>query len=365
MNERLFSVSIVHYKQPLYWQDAIDSVLMQDYPAIQLVFTDDASPGFNKNEVISYIESHAQSNLFSYKVITHADNFGTTANHNDGDTFCHGRYITHFAADDALHSPNTLSCFAEALEKTAQNTLGVFGKFFPCDCNLQRDPARDKWLPSFEECEELGSLSPEQLYRRLVLSKGCRIPMGASAFIRERYARFCPLDTRMKLIEDWPFFLKAARAGKNMDFLGQETLDHRDGGVSTSSELTDLKIAYNVDMVKVYDLDILPFLDSYFSLAEQQQIIVDYLTVPRDKSSVESIIEPISDILANNIPLSLLVHEKMAIAYQSLNQWTQELQEGKNWLEQQYHAHTKSLETTKSQNESYSFKARIRQAFSR
>lgn len=363
MNNCLFSVSIVHYKQPLYWRDAIDSVLEQDYPNIQLIFTDDASPNFDENEVAKYIEAKAQSNLFSYKVITHSKNLGTTANHNDGDALCTGQYITHFAADDALHSPQTLSCFAEALEQTPPDTLGVFGKFFPCNQKLQRDKTRDKWLPSFSECTELGSLSSEQLYRRLVLSRGCRIPMGASAFIRDRYAEYCPLDKRMNLIEDWPFFLKISRSGYRMKFVGKETLDHRDGGISTSLKSTPLKKLYHSDMVKVYEFEIMPYLENYFSLDEQAQIIADFLTIPRDEESRESILVPILDRLASNAPLSLLVNKKMAHAYQELNDWTQELQVGKDWLEQQYKTHTSLLEKINKQNENASLGRKLRKLF--
>ena len=45
-NQAVFSVILAHYCQPDYWKDAVDSVLNQDYPAIELIFADDGTPGF-------------------------------------------------------------------------------------------------------------------------------------------------------------------------------------------------------------------------------------------------------------------------------------------------------------------------------
>lgn len=37
------------------WKAAVDSVLMQDYPAVELIFADDCTAGFDINVVQWYI----------------------------------------------------------------------------------------------------------------------------------------------------------------------------------------------------------------------------------------------------------------------------------------------------------------------
>lgn len=52
--EKVFSVVIPSYGNGELWKAAVDSVLMQDYPAIELVFSDDGTPGFDTEAVRRY-----------------------------------------------------------------------------------------------------------------------------------------------------------------------------------------------------------------------------------------------------------------------------------------------------------------------
>ena len=49
--ENLFTVLIPHYNQQNLWKTAIQSVLEQDYPLIELIIIDDASDSFDACEV--------------------------------------------------------------------------------------------------------------------------------------------------------------------------------------------------------------------------------------------------------------------------------------------------------------------------
>ena len=53
---KLFSFVITSYNNYKYIREAVDSVLMQDYPCIQLIFSNDGSVDFNAEELSGYVE---------------------------------------------------------------------------------------------------------------------------------------------------------------------------------------------------------------------------------------------------------------------------------------------------------------------
>ena len=54
----LISFGIVCYRNWEYLTETIDSVLAQDYPAIQLIISDDGSKGFPLEQFRDYIEKN-------------------------------------------------------------------------------------------------------------------------------------------------------------------------------------------------------------------------------------------------------------------------------------------------------------------
>ena len=58
MNNPLFSFAIGSYNNYEYIFEAIDSVLNQTYPAIELIVSNDGSPDFKLDEVKKYKTKH-------------------------------------------------------------------------------------------------------------------------------------------------------------------------------------------------------------------------------------------------------------------------------------------------------------------
>ena len=348
--ERIFSVSLISYNQPDYWREAVSSVLAQDYPAIDLVFSDDGSPGFSKSEVEGFIESSRGKNLVSYTVIEHEENIGTMKNLNDADAACTGYYVTHLEGDDAFATNHVLSDYAKAIESAPKSALGVFGKRIACDEKLRIRPDTSNYVQNYfsiDEMVEMHSMTPRNLYRYLVIKGNCRLPWGSSAFRFADYRRYLPLDTRVSYIGDWPFFLKITREGHTMSFANVDAILYRRGGISTSTELTPLKKKYLSDRAKVYAYEIFPFINEYFSPEERVKIFETYSSIQRTAPSETDLIAA-STAIAQDKHTAALVIANMTNLYRSncLNNasasskaqtdWIQQLQEGKDWLEDQY-----------------------------
>ena len=58
------------YRQMDYLLDSIKSVLLQDYPCIELIITDDASDNFNEALIKGvYINTNNSGNIINYEII--------------------------------------------------------------------------------------------------------------------------------------------------------------------------------------------------------------------------------------------------------------------------------------------------------
>lgn len=108
-DQPLFSVVILQYCQRSYWQEAVQSVLEQDYPRIQLVISDDGTPCFPKRLIETYIREHQRQNIEDVVVRSSAVNGGTAVNCNAGLACCRGDYILFLDGDDTLASPSVLT----------------------------------------------------------------------------------------------------------------------------------------------------------------------------------------------------------------------------------------------------------------
>ena len=118
-NENLVSVILPTYNRAWTLKDAIDSVLFQDYPYIELIVIDDGS------------EDNTQELLCAYKnkiVVLTQENFGVSAARNTGIKKSRGEFIALLDSDDAWdkrkiscqvaffkHHPEALICQTEEI----------------------------------------------------------------------------------------------------------------------------------------------------------------------------------------------------------------------------------------------------------
>ena len=56
MEHKLVSFVITSYNNYKYIYEAVESVLTQDYPRIQLIFSNDGSPDFDADALQSYVD---------------------------------------------------------------------------------------------------------------------------------------------------------------------------------------------------------------------------------------------------------------------------------------------------------------------
>ena len=102
LSSPLVSVLCLCYNQKAFVREAIDSVLNQTYPAIQLIVLDDGSTDGSGDEIAQYI--FGKPEIF---FIRHQENMGYTKSLNKAWSHAKGEFIIDLAADDILF-PNRI-----------------------------------------------------------------------------------------------------------------------------------------------------------------------------------------------------------------------------------------------------------------
>ena len=100
MPEILVSVVAISYNHASFIEEALNSLIKQDYPHIELIIIDDASTDASQ-EVIKNFFAENKTNL-PVTLIFHQKNRGNCASFNEGLALCKGKYVIDFALDDVM-----------------------------------------------------------------------------------------------------------------------------------------------------------------------------------------------------------------------------------------------------------------------
>ena len=257
METVLFSFVITSYKNHNYIYEAIDSVLNQDYPRIQLIVSDDGSGDFEPNAVREYVKKKKRGNIQDLQVYAHETNRGTVQNMEFCRQKADGDYIMYMAADDALNGSEILSRYAEEFEKLGKDALVLCSSVAMCGENLDD-------IHSYEPSEEgircIREMSPQELFGRL--SHTWTIPTTSCCYRREVYDVIGPYDTDYFIIEDGPLFAKLSREGHRIYWIDDMiAARHRGGGISHGNKinLSESYRKYRYDEIIYYEKEILPY----------------------------------------------------------------------------------------------------------
>lgn len=124
MIQPLVSIVMCSYNEDTLLKDAIESVLAQDYAAIELIILDDASPNLKTHEILRIYENHPKVTVYFNKV-----NRGYLKNKNFAISKANGEYITQLDNDDFIASTK-VSRQLEVLEKMPEIKIIGCGYFW-------------------------------------------------------------------------------------------------------------------------------------------------------------------------------------------------------------------------------------------
>lgn len=256
-NISLISVLIPSYQSGEMLEQALESVLCQDYPAMEVVICDDGSEHFKELRLKELAKVRDSVEL---KVVHHRENIGTVRNLNSGLQLCTGKWVLLLAADDVLLDKNVVAQMAESAEKMEKNWL--LGRTVICSEQLVRT---GQICPTEEQI--VWARDSQKLYA--ALCRGCFLPSSGNLYRMQFLRRMGCFDEHYRLVEDWPFFLKAARAGELPEVCDIPGVLHRVCGVSRNR--AGKNRTYQKDLIETMEREILPYL-KILPAAERDEI---------------------------------------------------------------------------------------------
>lgn len=183
------SVSIVipAYNHARFLEQALESVLAQTHPAVELIVLDDGSTDGTRGILAKY------GNRFRWE--TQA-NMGQAATLNKGWHMASGELLGYLSADDYLH-PDAAMLAAECLERHADAVL-AYPDFVQVD----------------DDSHTLRTIrTPEFSYVDMVL-KGVCAPGPGAFFRRSAYAKVGGWNAALRRIPDLEFWLRLGLVGR-------------------------------------------------------------------------------------------------------------------------------------------------------
>ncbi|MDC0864842.1 glycosyltransferase [Rickettsiaceae bacterium] len=114
----LVSVPIITYNSADFIADAIDSVLVQDYPNVEIIICDDAS----SDDTLKIAQTYVLRYPNKIKLLVSKKNMGANLNWHKSASHCNGKYISGLAGDDTF-LPNKISKQVSVME--ADNDIAI------------------------------------------------------------------------------------------------------------------------------------------------------------------------------------------------------------------------------------------------
>ena len=247
MKHELFSVIILCYRHFEYLPSAIDSVLAQDYPNIELIVSDDGSPNFPKEELEAYIAQHKGDNITQVTIRQQPQNGGTVRHLNSAIQACSGAYIISLSGDDNLYNERVLSSYVEGFRNAPENCCIEMAHSGMYDEDLK--VLTSYYLkPDVQQAIEATKTDSAPLMEALIRLGAC-LPSTSTCFKKEFFQRFGAFDERYTLVEDFPMHIRLAKEGWIIHYANFVAIKHRHGGIShgQSDTLSRSQVLYFED----------------------------------------------------------------------------------------------------------------------
>lgn len=251
MTKDLISFIILTYRNFDGIYDTLDSIFKQDYPMIEIIISDDASPNASEElpKIREYIDLHKGDNITNVIINAIKENGGTVKNMNQALKLANGEYIKDLGAEDELNTIDALTKYKEFLDES--------GCYVCCSKLRGVTPEGEEKL-KLASCEDdydtLRKYSPLELRDRLFV-RNC-LPAPAFFMKKELFEKYGYYDEDIRLIEDYPYWLHLCTEGVKIGFIDERLIDYKLSGVSSAGHYSKM---FMKDMLIIYDKYIFPY----------------------------------------------------------------------------------------------------------
>lgn len=233
-NLPLVSIIVVTYNSSTYILETLESIKNQTYSNLELIITDDCSTDTTILAINIWLESNKTIKKVT-KVITSSINTGAPENCNRGFKFASGKWVKTISGDDTLE----INCIEKFVNFVNNNHCEiVFSKV-----NLLKG---DRKIKNISNTSFFNLNSKDQLKK--ILSNESYLFAPAFFIKKDLISRLNGFDTKYKIIEDLPFWIKLGLNNINFFLIDHYLVNYRinESNISrsNSSRFIDIKF-YN------------------------------------------------------------------------------------------------------------------------
>ena len=235
INNILVSVIVISYNSQNYIIETLESIKNQRYENIELIVSDDGSTDNTICNTKRWI-SENKDRFQNYRIIESEINTGITENCNRGIYASNGEYLKLIAADDLLMP----ECIDSLLNFTVENGLKMaFSRALPFadDANINNHSK----LAMIENIISDNFFKSNQKEQYKMLLKGCGIYPTGVLLNREFILTIGGYDSRYKMMEDYPFWVKVSSLGERFVMFNKYTTKYRVRNMDTQKNFKKSK----------------------------------------------------------------------------------------------------------------------------
>ena len=299
----MISVIILSYRQYTHIYEAIDSVLHQCYPAVELIIADDCSGDFPKQKIEDYIQNRKKGNIISYCVYSNPSNYGTVKNLNTAINKSSGHYIAVLAGDDKFYDSTVLSKIVKRL--SVSKTGVIVCRRLKCD--IEMNPIR--YMPTDGHIRIIERLNTyDKQHSAFIRSEYYEMASGSCTYYtREKLMKDGLFDEKFRLLEDWTHFIQITRSAPIEMAYDIVSVCYRDGGISTKMSLVIQK-----DYLTIMKEESEKF-GKHLSRSDVRCLRYNYMRIETGKKVVPSLLFPDAFISRLIYKLRCKFYEKKGI----------------------------------------------------
>lgn len=277
MEASLITCVILTYNKFKYIYSALKSVMIQNYPSIELIVSDDGSEKFPRQDIKKFIEKYRSENLKKVLIIRNEVNLGTVKNFNNAILHSKGEYIIALASDDAFYEDCTIWKIVCRFQKTKANIL--------CCRRINcQNGNKGNILPNKHYISYLKKLdTPLKQYKAILTKRIYSAFCGASMYYDRNFLINRGLfDEKYTLLEDLSIVLQSTRQGEKIEIADDiiSIYYRSDEGVSS---IKNRNYLLENDDLKAFYYEIEPFYESY-TIMEKRLSKFKFMIYPEYKS---------------------------------------------------------------------------------
>lgn len=199
----LISVITLTYKNYDRLFQTIKSVIIQDYPNIEYIISDDGSGDFPEDEVRKFINDNTKDKSFNYKILVNKNNLGTVKNFNNAINKSSGYFIFPLSCNDFFVDSHVVSEIEDVFNRTNSEIV------ITSRINYNNNKLKC-FIPHINERKQISKLDDShKQYKALVMTEHYEMFIGCSTYYNKRvFDKYGLFDEKYRLLEDLPFLEK-------------------------------------------------------------------------------------------------------------------------------------------------------------